>query len=62
MYSDVHCTLYREYPHTSLSIKTHGSSGRVDGPLLETHSLLTYRQPRVFQVPYKHAMVLLTDD
>ena len=28
----------------------YSSSGSVDGPLLETHSLLTCRQPRVSQV------------
>ena len=32
------------------SINTHSSSGRVDGPLLETHSLLTCHQPRSSQV------------
>ena len=35
-------------PYTS--INTHSSSGRVDGPLLENHSLLTCHQPRDSQV------------
>ena len=33
-----------------LSINVHSSSGRVDGPLLETHSLLTCHQQRGSQV------------
>ena len=44
--------LYKCTRNTIISTSTSnfGSSGRVDGPLLETHSLLTCHQPRGSQV------------
>ena len=44
--------LFRCTRNTTISTSTSnfGSSGRVDRPLLETHSLLTCHQPRGSQV------------
>ena len=42
--------MYNQIYIIPLSINVHSSSGRVDGPLLETHSLFTCRQPLGSQV------------